>query len=69
MTGSEAFEKRREETAGVIALGYTADKRWERRRRRGGEGGDSEDATGRIPLLLKNSNERRTSLYVENAEK
>ncbi len=27
ITGSEAFEKRREETAGVIAPGYTANKR------------------------------------------
>ncbi len=69
MTGSEAFEKRREETAGVIAPGYAADERWERRRRGGGEGGDSGDATGRMPPPLKNSNERRTSLHVENAEK
>ncbi len=68
ITGSEAFEKRKE-TAEAIAAGYTADERGERRRRGGGEGERHGDATGRIPSSLTNSNERRISLYVENAEK
>ena len=69
MTGSEAFEKRKEETTGAIAAGYAADERGERRRRGGGEGGGHGDATGRMPPPLTNSNERRASLHVENAEK
>ncbi len=69
MTGSEAFEKYKEETAEAIAAGYTADKRGERYRRGGEEGERYRDATRRISPLLINSNERRISLYVKNAEK
>ena len=69
MTGSEAFEKRKEETTGAIAADYAADKRGERRRRGGGEGEGYEDVTKRISSSLTNSNERRASLHVENAKK
>ena len=69
MIDSEAFEKRKEETTEAIATDYAVDKREKRRRREGGEGEGHEDATGRISSSLTNSNERRASLHVENAEK
>ncbi len=69
MIDSEAFEKRKEKTAGAIAAGYTADKRGKRRRRESEEGEGYEDAMRRISLLLTNSNKQRTSLHVKNAKK
>ena len=66
---SEAFEKRKEETTGTIAVDYAADKREERRRRESGEGEGHGDATRRISSSLTNNNERRASLHVENAKK
>ena len=68
MIDSEAFKKRKE-IAEVIAADYAADKREKRRRYRGGEGEEHGDATRRISSSLTNSNERRTSLHVKNAEK
>ncbi len=67
--GSEAFKKRKEEIAEAIVAGYAIDKREKYRRRGGGEGEGHENATERISPSLTNSNKRRTSLYVKNAEK
>ncbi len=67
--GSEAFKKRKEEIARVIAAGYPVDKRGERHRREGEEEERHEDAIRRISPSLINSNERRTSLHMKNAKK
>ncbi len=69
MIGSEAFKKRREKTAKIIATGYTTDERRKRYRREDKEGEGYKDAIGRISPSLTNSNERRVSSHIENAEK
>ena len=69
MIDSEAFKKRKKKIAGAIAADYAVDER-EKRRRRGGEEGEKHgNVTRRISSSLINSNERRTSLHVKNAEK
>ncbi len=69
IAGSEAFKKRKKKITKIIAADYAADKRKKYHRRGGGEEERHKNAMRRISPSLTNSNERRISLHVKNAEK